>query len=163
MPLNSVNIVANLTKDPEVRQLPNGDSVVGLRVALNERKKGPDGQWADAPNYFSVTCFGKTAEACGKFLTRGRQVAVSGRLRWREYTDKDGNKREAIEIVAHDVQFIGGREGGETGQAAYGGQQSPAAPTQQQDQGDFGGAGDGGGWTGGNSGGGSTDTSDLPF
>lgn len=123
MPINTVTIVGNLTRDPELRGLPSGGSVCSLRVAVNERRKDQAGQWADAPNFFNVTIFGNSADNAAKFLAKGRQVAVAGRLRWREYTDKDGNKREAIEIVANDVQFIGGRDG-ETG----GGQGSGLPP-----------------------------------
>lgn len=127
MPINSVTIVGNLTRDPELRGLPSGGSVCTLRVAVNERRKDQAGQWTDAPNFFNVTIFGNSADNASKFLAKGRQVAVDGRLRWREWQDKDGNKRESIEIVAQDVQFIGGRDG----EGGGGG-----APAQQSD--DFG-------------------------
>ena len=110
MPINRVTIVGNLTRDPELRGLPSGGSVCSLRVAVNERRKDASGQWSDAPYFFNVTIFGNSADNAAKFLTKGRQVAVDGRLRWREYQDRDGNKREAIEIVAQEVQFIGGRD-----------------------------------------------------
>ena len=111
MPINTVALVGNLTRDPELRGLPSGGSVCTLRIAVNERRKnGQTGEWEDAPNFFNVTVFGNSADAAAKFLAKGRQVAVQGRLRWREYQDKDQNRREAIEIVAHDVQFIGGRD-----------------------------------------------------
>lgn len=145
MPINRVTIVGNLTRDPELRGLPSGGSVCSLRVAVNERRKnGQTGEWDDVPNFFNVTVFGNSADATAKFLSKGRQVAVDGRLRWREFQDKDGNRREAIEIVAQDVQFIGGREGGPGGggggQAGggYGGGQS-------DDWGGGGGGGNGGG------------------
>lgn len=179
MPINRVTIVGNLTRDPELRGLPSGGSVCSLRVAVNERRKnGQTGQWDDVPNFFNVTVFGNSADATAKFLTKGRQVAVDGRLRWREYQDKDGNRREAIEIVAQDVQFIGGREGGPGGGApaggGYGGGQSDdwgggggggqqgggfngPGTSYPVDQGDFNGGGQqsgggGGGWSGGNDG-----------
>ena len=119
MPINRVTIVGNLTRDPELRALPSGGNVCSLRVAVNERRKDASGQWADAPNFFNVTIFGNSADNAAKFLAKGRQVAVDGRLRWREWQDQQGNKRESIEIVAQDVQFIGGREGG--GQPGGGG------------------------------------------
>ncbi|CAB4943084.1 unannotated protein [freshwater metagenome] len=173
MPINSVTIVGNLTRDPELRGLPSGGSVCSLRVAVNERRKDASGQWTDAPNFFNVTIFGNSADNAAKFLSKGRQVAVDGRLRWREYQDRDGNKREAIEIVAQDVQFIGGREGGQGGGGqggGYGGGQSDdwgggggggqgggggfsgPGTSYPVDQGDFGGGGGGGG--GGQQGGG---------
>jgi single-strand DNA-binding protein len=143
MPINRVTIVGNLTRDPELRGLPSGGSVCSLRVAVNERRKDASGQWSDAPNFFNVTIFGNSADNAAKFLSKGRQVAVDGRLRWREYNDRDGNKREAIEIVAQEVQFIGGREGGGGGQGGggYGGQQGGGD--------DWGGNGGGGGGQGG--------------
>jgi single-strand DNA-binding protein len=175
MPINRVTIVGNLTRDPELRGLPSGGSVCSLRVAVNERRKnGQTGQWDDVPNFFNVTVFGNSADATAKFLTKGRQVAVDGRLRWREYQDKDGNRREAIEIVAQDVQFIGGREGGPGGGGGqgggYGGQSDDwggggggggqqgggfngPGTSYPVDQGDFNGGGQqgggGGGWSGG--------------
>jgi single-strand DNA-binding protein len=116
MPINSVTIVGNLTRDPELRGLPSGGSVCNLRVAVNERRKNAQtGQWDDVPNFFNVTVFGASADAAAKFLAKGRQVAVDGRLRWREYEDKNQNRREAIEIVAQDVQFIGGRDDAQGG------------------------------------------------
>lgn len=115
MPINRVTIVGNLTRDPELRGLPSGGNVCSLRVAVNERRKDASGQWTDAPNFFNVTIFGNSADNAAKFLAKGRQVAVDGRLRWREWQDQQGNKREAIEIVADSVQFLGGREDGQGG------------------------------------------------
>jgi single-strand DNA-binding protein len=112
--INRVTITGNLTRDPEVRTLPNsGTSVCSLRVACNGRRKnGQTGQWEDQPNYFDVTVWGAQGENCGRFLTKGRAVAVDGRLRWREW-ETEGQKRQAVDIVADTVQFLGG--GGEGG------------------------------------------------
>ncbi|MGE4426448.1 MAG: single-stranded DNA-binding protein [Solirubrobacteraceae bacterium] len=145
MPINRVTIVGNLTRDPELRGLPSGGSVCSLRVAVNERRKGQDGQWTDAPNYFNVTIFGNSADNAARFLTKGRQVAVDGRLRWREWQDQNGNKREAVEIVAQEVQFIGPREGGPGGAPSgggYGGQQGGGGGGDWSEQGGGGGGGD---------------------
>jgi single-strand DNA-binding protein len=149
MPINRVTIVGNLTRDPELRALPSGGNVCSLRVAVNERRKDASGQWTDAPNFFNVTIFGNSADNAAKFLAKGRQVAVDGRLRWREWQDQQGNKRESIEIVAQDVQFIGGRDGG--GQQGGGGwnQQQGGQPAPSND--DWGGGGggqQGGGFSG---------------
>lgn len=134
MAMNSVNIVGNLTRDPELRGLPSGGSVCSLRIACNERyKNNQTGQWDDRANYFNVTVFGNSADATAKFLSKGRQVAISGRLRHREYTDKDGNKREAIEIVANDVQFVGGNPNNQGG----GGQQGGGYQAPQGQQGGY--------------------------
>ncbi len=113
--VNRVVIVGNLTRDPELRHIPSGTAVCSLRVAVNSRRKDQSGQWVDKPNYFTVSVFGQQAEACAQYLSKGRPVAIDGRLEWREW-ETDGNKREAVEIVADNVQFLGGgRDGGEGG------------------------------------------------
>jgi single-strand DNA-binding protein len=150
MPINRVTIVGNLTRDPELRGLPSGGSVCSLRVAVNERRKNNQtGQWDDVPNFFNVTVFGNSADNAANYLSKGRQVAVDGRLRWREYQDKEGNRREAIEIVAQDVQFIGGRGEGGPGGGGGGGGQGGYGGGQRDDWGGGGGGGQqGGGFNG---------------
>ena len=115
--INRVILTGNLTKDPDVRTLPNsGQAVCTLRIACNGRKRNADGQWEDAPNYFDVTVWGQQGENCGKFLSKGRGVAIDGRLRWREWTDKDSQqKRSAVDIIAETVQFLGGRDDASNG------------------------------------------------
>lgn len=122
--INRVIITGNLTRDPDMRSTGGGTPVCGLRIATNTRRRdGSTGEWMDKPNYFSVTVFGAQGDNCGRFLSKGRPVAVDGRLEWREYTDRDGNKREAVEIIADSVQFLGGREEGSggNGNGAYAG------------------------------------------
>src|SRR5206468_11680856 len=110
--LNVVCITGNLTKDPELRSTPNGTSVCKLRVAVNSRRKdGQSGEWVDKPNYFDVTVWGAQGENCANYLSKGRPVAVDGRLDWREWEAKDGSKRQAVEIIADSVQFLGSRDG----------------------------------------------------
>ena len=110
--INRVVLVGNLTRDPELKQLPSGTSLCSLRIAVNSRRKDETGQWTDKPNYFSVSVFGNQAESCAQYLSKGRPVAVDGRLDWREWQAQDGGKRESVEIVAESVQFLGSREGG---------------------------------------------------
>ena len=110
--VNRVVAVGNLTRDPELRHTPSGTSVCSLRIAVNTRRKDASGQWADKANYFSVSVFGQQAESCAQYLSKGRPVAIDGRLEWREW-EQDGNKREAVEIVADSVQFLGSRGDGE--------------------------------------------------
>jgi single-strand DNA-binding protein len=120
--INRVVIVGNLTRDPEMRATPSGTSVCQLRVAVNDRVKDPNtGEWGDRPNYFDVDVFGPQGERCAQWLARGRQVAVEGRLRWREWETQEGQKRQAVSIVADNVQFIGPREGGGQGGGQGGG------------------------------------------
>ncbi len=109
--INRVVLTGNLTRDPELRSTPSGTSVCGLRIACNTRRKDASGQWVDKPNYFDVTVWGAQGENCAQFLSKGRPVAIDGRLEWREWEAKDGSgKRQAIEIVADSVQFLGSRD-----------------------------------------------------
>jgi len=110
--INRVVITGNLTRDPELRSTPNnGMSICSLRVAVNGRKKDPDsGQWVDKPNYFDVTVFGAQGENCAQYLSKGRPVAVEGRLNWREWEAQDGGKRQSVDIIADTVQFLGSRD-----------------------------------------------------
>ena len=115
--VNRVVLVGNLTRDPELRATPGGSSVCSLRIAVNDSVKDANtGEWRDRPNYFDVDVFGGQGENCGKWLSKGRTVALEGRLRWREWETSDGQKRSAVSIIADTVQFIGQRAGeGETG------------------------------------------------
>jgi single-strand DNA-binding protein len=108
--INRVVLTGNLTADPELRSLPSGMSVCKLRVACNTRRKGAGGEWEDKPNYFDVTVWGAQGENSARYLSKGRPVAIDGRLEWREWQDKEGNKRQSIEIIADSVQFLGGRD-----------------------------------------------------
>ena len=109
--INRVIITGNLTSDPELRSLPSGTSVCKLRVACNTRRKdNSTGEWVDKPNYFDVTVWGAQGENCARYLSKGRPVAVDGRLEWREWESPEGQKRQAIDIIADSVQFLGGRD-----------------------------------------------------
>ena len=111
--INVVVITGNLTRDPELRSTGGGTPVCELRVAVNSRRKnGQTGEWEDKPNYFDVTVWGAQGENCANYLSKGRPVAVEGRLDWREWEAKDGSgKRQAVSIVANSVQFLGSRDG----------------------------------------------------
>lgn len=146
--INRVTITGNLTADPELRALPSGTSVCRLRVAVNHRRKNESsGQWEEEPNYFDVTVFGAQGDSCANYLSKGRPVAIDGRLRWSEWEAKDGSgKRQKVEIVAQTVQFLGSR-----GDSPQGGGNGGFAPQQSDvpaDTSDFGepaGVGSGGG------------------
>jgi single-strand DNA-binding protein len=115
--INSVVVVGNLTRDPELRHTPSGMAVCSLRIAVNTRRKdAATGQWGEKPNYFDVTVWGQQGENCAQYLAKGRQVGIQGRLEWREWDAQDGTKRQAVEIVADSVQFLGSRGEGEGGQ-----------------------------------------------
>src|SRR5580765_8269628 len=107
--INRVVLVGNLTRDPELRHTPGGTPVCSLRIAVNSRRKDESGQWVDKPNYFSISVFGNQAESCSQYLSKGRPVAIDGRLEWREWQAQDGAKRESVEVVADSVQFLRSR------------------------------------------------------
>jgi single-strand DNA-binding protein len=135
--INRVIITGNLTRDPEAGSVPStGTTVCTLRVACNGRRKNSAGDWENQPNYFDVTVFGAQGDNCNKYLRKGRPVAVDGRLRWREWETKEGQKRQAVDIVAESVQFLGGRDDAGNGN----GFSSSARPTETDvpiDTGDF--------------------------
>jgi len=112
--INRVVLTGNLTRDPELRSTPSGTSVCGLRLACNTRRKDASGQWVEKPNFFDVTVWGAQGENCAKYLSKGRPVALDGRLEWEEWEAKDGSgKRSSVKIIADSVQFLGGRDSGE--------------------------------------------------
>jgi single-strand DNA-binding protein len=150
--VNVVVVTGNLTQDPELRHLGSGTAVCELRVAVNTRRKeGND--WVDKPNYFNVTVWGAQGENCAQYLSKGRPVAIEGRLEWREWEAKDGSgKRQAIQIVANTVQFLGSRDG--SGGNGNGGGFTPRSDVPA-DTSDFEGAPAGGGGGGGED--------DIPF
>jgi single-strand DNA-binding protein len=161
--VNVVVITGNLTQDPELRHTGGGTAVCELRVAVNTRRKdGQTGEWVDKPNYFNVTVWGAQGENCANYLAKGRPVAIEGRLDWREWEAKDGSgKRQAVQIVANSVQFLGSRDGSGGGQGGgNGGGGGGFTPTSDvpADNTDFETAPAGGG-----GGGSSSSEDDIPF
>jgi single-strand DNA-binding protein len=135
--INSVVLVGNLTKDPELRHTSAGMPVCSLRLAVNTRRKdAATGQWGEKPNYFDITVWGQQGENCAQYLAKGRPVAIDGRIEWREWEAQDGTKRQAVEVVADNVQFLGGRDGG-PGETSSGNQFVPAGAATGSDA-DFG-------------------------
>jgi single-strand DNA-binding protein len=145
--VNVVVLVGNLTRDPELRATGGGTSVCRLGLAVNERTKDPaTGEWGERPNYFDIDVFGAQGENCAQYLSKGRQVAIEGRLRWRSWETPEGQKRSAVSVVANSVQFIGPRDsggqgGGWSGQSAGQGGQGGGAgftgPSPEPPKGDF--------------------------
>jgi single-strand DNA-binding protein len=113
--INRVVLVGNLTKDPELRHTPSGTAVCQLRIAVNSRRRDETGQWVDKPNYFDVSIFGNQAESSAQYLSKGRPVGIDGRLDWREWEAQDGSKRQAVQVIAESVQFLGSRGDSEGG------------------------------------------------
>jgi single-strand DNA-binding protein len=110
MSINRVVLTGNLTRDAELKQTPGGMAIVKMRLAVNDRRKNATtGQWEDSPNYVDVTMFGSRGEAVSRYLSKGKQIAVEGKLRWHEWETQAGEKRSAIEVVADDIELLGGR------------------------------------------------------
>lgn len=110
MNINRVVLSGNLTRDPDMRTTGSGLAICKLRIACNTRRKDSStGTWEDKANYFNVTVFGRQGENCGEYLSKGRGVMIDGRLEWSEY-EVEGQKRQSVDIVAENVQFIGGRD-----------------------------------------------------
>jgi single-strand DNA-binding protein len=147
--INVAVITGNLTRDPELRHTGGGTAVCELRVAVNSsRKNGQTGEWEDKANYFDVVVWGAQGENCANYLSKGRPVAVEGRLDWSEWEAKDGSgKRQKVQIVAKSVQFLGSRDGSGGGGGGEGGQGGGFSPSSDvpADSSDFAGATAGGG------------------
>ncbi len=117
--INRVILTGNLTADPELSTLPSGTSVCKLRIAVNRRQKdSASGEWVEKPNYFTIKVWGAQGENCATYLSKGRPVAIDGRLEWSQWEAQDGTKRSAVEVIADTVQFLGSRGDGEGGGAA---------------------------------------------
>jgi single-strand DNA-binding protein len=115
--INRVVLIGRLTRDPELRTLPSGTTVCGLRIACNTRKRDAD-TYVERPNYFDINVYGGPAETVGEYMRKGSRVGVDGRLEWREWETSEQQRRQAISVVADTVQFLdspGGRRNGEHG------------------------------------------------
>ncbi|MGH9900992.1 MAG: single-stranded DNA-binding protein, partial [Pyrinomonadaceae bacterium] len=113
MSFNKIILVGNLGRDPELRYTPQGTPVCSFTLATNEKRRDKSGESQDLTTWFRVTLWGRQAEAASQYLTKGRPVYVEGRLRVEDWTDRDGRARYTLEVHATDMQFIGGRGGGE--------------------------------------------------
>lgn len=145
--LNKVMLIGNLGQQPELRTTTNGQSVMTLRLATNERYKNRDGEWTDRTEWHTVVVWGKRAEGLSKIVNKGTHLYVEGKLQTRQWEDREGQKRYTTEVVARQILLLG-RKGG--GNNDHGG-----APPPGDDDYNGGGYGDGGG-------GGYTDD-DIPF
>jgi single-strand DNA-binding protein len=137
--INRVMLIGRLTRDPELRQLPSGFSVLQFGLANNGRQKDESGNWTDRPNFFDVKVFGNQAESLVNHLSKGRRIGIDGRLEWSSWEAQDGTKRSKVEIVAQTVQFLDSRNDGDGpgyGQSQGGGQNEfvrSAAPAANAD------------------------------
>ena len=122
-----VIVVGNLGRDPEMRYTPTGRPVTTLNVATNRRWTDAEGQSQEETTWFRVVVWGKQAESCNQYLSKGRQVLVEGRIRTGQYEDKSGQTRYTWELVASNVRFLGGR-----GEVAEG--PPPGVPAQGEEE-----------------------------
>ena len=130
--INRVILTGNLTRDPELRSLPSGVSVCELGLAVGERYKDRNtGEWVDRPNFFSITVWGAQGEACAQYLSKGRPIAVDGRLRYESWEASNGDKRSTVKVVADSVQFLNARDGG-GGNGGGGGRFTPEPEGYEQ-------------------------------
>ncbi len=109
--VNKVILMGNLGRDPEVRYLPSGDPVANITIATSSRYKGKTGEMVEETEWHRVTFFGRLAEIASQYLKKGNPVYVEGRIKTRKYTDKDGIEKYATDIIASEMQLLGGREG----------------------------------------------------
>jgi len=124
--LNQVTLMGNLTRDPELRQTPNGQNVTSFSLALNRAYKDSGGEWQEVTDYIDCVCWGPLAERVAQYLSKGRRCLVQGRLQSRSW-EQDGNKRSKVEVLANDVTFLDSRGSGGDNDSAGG--DSPAVET----------------------------------
>ena len=120
MSFNKIILVGNLGRDPELRYTPQGNAVCSFSMATNEKRRDKSGEFQNVATWFRVTLWGTQAETASKYLTKGKQVYIEGRLRMEEYTDREGTIQKTLEVNGSDMQFIGSREDG-GGQHSSGG------------------------------------------
>ena len=166
MTVNKVILVGNLGRDPESTTTQSGMAIAKLNIATTERQKDKDGNWTDHTEWHRVTCFGKTAENAQRFLTKGRQVYIEGKIRTRKYQDKDGVDKWSTEVVADTLRFLGGGKGGEGRDDQRGGYGGGGGGAPSGGYGGGGGGGGGapsGGYGGGGDDFGTPPDDDIPF
>ena len=105
--MNKITLIGNLTRDPELSQLPSGVSVCKFGIAVNRNFTNANGE--REPDFFNITAWRGLGENCAKYLAKGRKVCVVGNVQIRNYEDKDGNKRTAVDVVAEDIEFLSAR------------------------------------------------------
>lgn len=124
---NKVILLGNLTRDPDVRTTGSGTSVGDMSLAINDRRKGKDGQWVEETTFVEVTIWGRTAEVAGEYLKKGSPVLVEGKLKLDTWQTNDGQKRSKLMVVCERLQMLGGKSGGNE-------RRSSSAPAQRKDQ-----------------------------
>lgn len=130
--VNKVILVGNLGNDPEVRYMPNGNAVANLSIATSESWKDQQGQQQERTEWHRVTMYRRLAEIAGEYLKKGSQIYLEGKLQTRKWQDQQGNDKYTTEVIADQMQMLGGRNEGQGGGAYQGGQQAPQQRPQNQ-------------------------------
>ena len=128
--LNKVILIGRLGRDPEVRYMPNGEAVCNFSVATSEKYTDKNGQRQESTEWHNVTMYRKLAEIAGKYLTKGSQVYLEGKIQSRKYQDKNGVERTAYDIIVNEMKMLGG--GGNDGQQAQSAQSETPTPPRRQ-------------------------------
>lgn len=131
--LNRVFLMGNLTRDVELKQLPSGQTVGKLGIAVNRRWKTPEGQEREEVTFIDCEAWGRTAEVLGKYLSKGRPVYIEGRLKLDQWEDKDGRKQSKLRVVVEGFQFIDSRPGSGGSGGSGGGGGGGAVPADESD------------------------------
>ncbi len=131
--LNKVQLIGNLTKDPELRQTPNGSNVCSFTVATNLTWKDANGQKQDKAEFHNIVVWGKLAEICGQYLQKGKKVYLEGRLQTRDWEAEDGSKRYKTEMVAENMIMLSSANSGGSDSNSGSGYAAPAAAPAQAD------------------------------
>ena len=125
--VNRVTLVGNVGKDPEVRYTPSGTAVASFSLATSEKYKDSDGQKQEKTEWHNIIAWRQLAEICGKFLHKGKQVYIEGKIQTRSYDDRDGNKKYITEIVADKMQMLGNKDDGQGQERPANNQQSTSS------------------------------------
>ena len=133
MSLNKAQLIGNLTRDPEVRQTPNGTTVATFTVATNFTWKDQSGQKQEKAEFHNIVAWGKLAEICGQYLTKGRKVFLEGRIQTRDWEGDDGVKRYKTEVIAENMIMLGGR-GDDMGSSNYNQERSQQSLNNNQEE-----------------------------
>lgn len=131
--VNQVILMGNLTRDPDLRQIPSGQSVCSFSLALNRAYKDQGGEWQEATDYIDCVAWGPLGERVAQYLTKGRRALVQGRLQSRNW-EQEGQKRSKVEVLANDVTFLDGRgEGGSPSAPAGSEEHEPVKPSKKKE------------------------------
>ncbi len=129
--VNKVILIGNLGKDPELRYAPSGSAVASFSLATSEQWKDQEGNPQERTSWHNIVVWGKLAEIAAEYLKKGRKVYIEGRLQYRDYETKDGNRRYVTEIVVNDLVMLGSRQdGGEKEESAP---SAPPAVSEEKD------------------------------